>query len=118
MRYLQDRILALSTGRPPSISEEIVDGRHRDLRRAPQSCGRDGAHDADQHLVVADEEGGGWLGGGKQVRAGARTVIVSKRSMASGYAGVDNPLFYKENTRMLFGDAKSSVDALLAQLSA
>jgi H+-translocating NAD(P) transhydrogenase subunit beta len=48
----------------------------------------------------------------------ARTVIVSKRSMASGYAGVDNPLFYKENTRMLFGDAKSSVDALLAQLSA
>ncbi|GAB2903384.1 Re/Si-specific NAD(P)(+) transhydrogenase subunit beta [Paraburkholderia jirisanensis] len=48
----------------------------------------------------------------------ANTVIVSKRSMASGYAGVDNPLFYKENTRMLFGDAKSSVDALLAQLSA
>jgi NAD(P) transhydrogenase subunit beta len=47
----------------------------------------------------------------------ARTVVVSKRSMASGYAGVDNPLFYKENTRMLFGDAKSSVDALLAQLS-
>jgi NAD(P) transhydrogenase subunit beta len=46
----------------------------------------------------------------------ARTVVVSKRSMASGYAGVDNPLFYKENTRMLFGDAKSSVDALLAQL--
>jgi H+-translocating NAD(P) transhydrogenase subunit beta len=48
----------------------------------------------------------------------ARTVVVSKRSMATGYAGVDNPLFYKENTRMLFGDAKGSVDALLRQLEA
>jgi len=48
----------------------------------------------------------------------ARTVVVSKRSMATGYAGVDNPLFYKDNTRMLFGDAKGSVDALLRQLDA
>lgn len=48
---------------------------------------------------------------------GRYCLSVSKRSMASDYAGVDNPLFYKENTRMLFGDAKSSVDALLAQLS-
>jgi NAD(P) transhydrogenase subunit beta len=39
-----------------------------------------------------------------------------KRGMASGYAGVENPLFFKENNRMLFGDAKQNVDAILAQL--
>jgi len=44
------------------------------------------------------------------------TTIVLKRSMATGYAGVENPLFYKENTRMLFGDAKDSLDAVLKAL--
>ena len=47
----------------------------------------------------------------------AKTVIVMKRSMASGYAGIENPLFFKENTRMLFGDAKDSVDTIVANLS-
>jgi NAD(P) transhydrogenase subunit beta len=46
----------------------------------------------------------------------ARTSIVMKRSMASGYAGVDNPLFYKENNRMLFGDAKKMLDEVLVAL--
>lgn len=46
----------------------------------------------------------------------AKTSIVMKRSMGSGYAGVDNPLFYKENNRMLFGDAKKMLDDVLAAL--
>ena len=47
----------------------------------------------------------------------ARTSIVMKRSMASGYAGVDNPLFYKENNRMLFGDARKMLDEVLGALN-
>ena len=46
----------------------------------------------------------------------ANTSIVLKRSMASGYAGVDNPLFYKSSNRMLFGDAKKSLDEILYHL--
>ena len=46
----------------------------------------------------------------------AKTSIVLKRSMATGYAGVDNSLFYKDNTRMLFGDAKDSIDGVLHSL--
>ncbi len=48
----------------------------------------------------------------------AKLSIVMKRSMASGYAGVDNPLFYKENNRMLFGDAKKMLDEVLTALKA
>ncbi|WP_237387988.1 Re/Si-specific NAD(P)(+) transhydrogenase subunit beta [Xenorhabdus sp. Sc-CR9] len=46
----------------------------------------------------------------------AQNVIVFKRSMNTGYAGVQNPLFFKENTQMLFGDAKASVEAILRAL--
>ena len=45
----------------------------------------------------------------------ARTVFVLKRSMWSGFAGVQNPLFFKENTRMLFGDAKESIGGLVTE---
>ena len=46
----------------------------------------------------------------------AKTVVVLKRSMATGFAGVDNPLFYKPNTLMLFGDARQSIDQLIAEV--
>ncbi len=46
----------------------------------------------------------------------AGKVIVFKRSMASGYAGVQNPLFFKENTSMLFGDAKARVEDIVGAL--
>lgn len=45
----------------------------------------------------------------------ARTVFVLKRSMASGFSGVDNPLFFGENTRMLFGDAKESISGVISE---
>jgi NAD(P) transhydrogenase subunit beta len=47
----------------------------------------------------------------------ARTVFVLKRSMASGFAGIENPLFYKDNTRMLFGDAKESIGGLIREFN-
>jgi H+-translocating NAD(P) transhydrogenase subunit beta len=46
----------------------------------------------------------------------AKNVIVTKRGMAAGYAGIENPLFFRENTRMLFGDAKKTIDQVLAKI--
>jgi NAD(P) transhydrogenase subunit beta len=45
----------------------------------------------------------------------AKTVIVMKRSMATGFAGIENPLFYEPNTKMLFGDAKNVLQELVAE---
>ncbi|MEQ3625222.1 MAG: Re/Si-specific NAD(P)(+) transhydrogenase subunit beta [Celeribacter sp.] len=47
----------------------------------------------------------------------AKSVFVSKRGQGTGYSGIENPLFYKENTRMFYGDAKDSLNALLGKMS-
>ena len=47
----------------------------------------------------------------------AKTVFVSKRGQGTGYSGIENPLFYKENTRMFYGDAKKSIDELLTRIN-
>ena len=46
----------------------------------------------------------------------AKTVVVLKRSMNPGYAGIQNPLFFKDNTKMLFGDAKASISELVSEI--
>jgi NAD(P) transhydrogenase subunit beta len=46
----------------------------------------------------------------------AKQVFVSKRGQGTGYSGIENPLFFKENTRMFYGDAKTSLDMLLGQM--
>ncbi len=47
----------------------------------------------------------------------SQSVVVFKRSMSPGFAGIDNPLFYNENTEMLFGDAKASVQEVLSAVN-
>jgi H+-translocating NAD(P) transhydrogenase subunit beta len=68
---------------------------------------------------AAQEEKGSPIYGMPIIEAyNAKTVIVMKRSMAAGFAGIENHLFYKENTRMLFGDAKASLQAFITHLKA
>jgi NAD(P) transhydrogenase subunit beta len=49
--------------------------------------------------------------------ASAKNVIVMKRGMGKGYAGIENPLFFKDNTRMLFGSAKDTIQKLVAEIN-
>jgi NAD(P) transhydrogenase subunit beta len=66
---------------------------------------------------AAQEEPGSPIAGMPVIEVwNARDVIVFKRSMATGYAGVQNPLFFKDNTQMLFGDAKDKVNEIVAAL--
>lgn len=72
---------------------------------------------ANDTVNPAAEEPGSPIAGMPVVRVWeAREVVVFKRSMATGYAGVQNPLFFRENTQMLFGDAKSSVEDIIKAL--
>ncbi|MGP2440111.1 Re/Si-specific NAD(P)(+) transhydrogenase subunit beta [Streptomyces sp. JW3] len=68
---------------------------------------------------AASEDPGSPLAGMPVLRVWeARNVVVFKRSMATGYAGVQNPLFFRENSQMLFGDAKDGVQSILAAMPA
>ena len=66
---------------------------------------------------IAEEDPNSALGGMPVIQVwNSKHVLFMKRSMASGYAGVDNPVFFKENTDMLLGDAKQTLDKLVAGL--
>ena len=66
---------------------------------------------------AAEEDPGSALAGMPVLQVWkADNVVVMKRSLGSGYAGVANPLFFKDNSQMLFGDAKSNVDAIVTHL--
>jgi len=74
-----------------------------------------GANDIVNPSALTDPEGP--IGGMPVLECwNGKTTIVLKRSMATGYAGVQNPLFFLENTRMLFGDAKDSLEAVFKAL--
>jgi len=76
-----------------------------------------GANDVVNSLAVEDENAPIW--GMPVLRVWeSKQVVVMKRSMASGYADIENPLFFKQNTAMLFGDAKKTCDGLRDKIQA
>ena len=66
--------------------------------------------------AAGEDPGGRSAGRPGLAGGGAADVIVFKRSMATGYAGVQNPLFFRDNTQMLFGDAKDKVEDIIRAL--
>lgn len=76
-----------------------------------------GANDTVNPPAAAEDPGSPPIAGMPVLRVWeAENVIVFKRSMAAGYAGVQNPLFFRENAQMLFGDAKQRVEDIIAAL--
>ena len=90
------------SGSPPAAGmRQIPSGRAKNTRERPSALTDPSSPIAGMPVIEV------WK---------AKTVVVLKRGMASGYAGVENPLFFHDNSRMLFGDAKKVVDALLSKL--
>ena len=95
--------LALARGQTPRAEGEWQESGHR----APQA-----KQNSFDHLCCA------WILARRRLPGQvwkSKLCVVMKRGMSTGYSGVDNPLFYKKNARLFFGDAKKSVDLLVTE---